>query len=134
MTATFTREQFDEACRKFIHAHQSTPPYQAKLAGWSWKEHNVRRNYIARLFYRFRNVQTLPGFGYMHRMVTLKWRNPESDDTSLEIDDGLDVADDGTTAPYHSPDPLTCQQYVVLSATFRVPTFYFSIHGSSTCG
>jgi len=70
----------------------------------------------------------------MHRMVALNWRNLESDDTSLEIDDGLDVADDGTTAPYHSPDPLTCQQYVVLSATFRVPTFYFSIHGSSTCG
>lgn len=67
----------------------------------------------------------------MHRIVILNWRNPGSDDTSLDSDDSLDVVDDGTTAPYLSSNPLTCQQYVVLSATFRVPTFYFSIHNSS---
>lgn len=77
-------------------------------------------------------IQTLPGFGYMHRIVTLNWRHPASADTFLEIDDSLDIVDDGTTASHDSPDSLTCHQYVVLSATFRVPAFYFSIHGSST--
>ncbi|KAG1779802.1 hypothetical protein EV702DRAFT_1086534, partial [Suillus placidus] len=115
MTATLTRQQFDEACQEFIHAHQSiSSAYEARLSGWSWKEHH-----------------TLPGFGYMHRIITLNWRHPASVDTFLEIDGGLDVVDDGTTASHDSPDSLTCHQFVVLSATFRVPTFYFSIHASS---
>ncbi|KAG2077502.1 hypothetical protein BDR04DRAFT_1043604 [Suillus decipiens] len=115
MAATFTRQQFDEACREFIQAHQSTSSgYEARLSGWSWKEHD-----------------TLPGFGYMHRIITLHWRRRASVEASLEIDDSLDVVDDGTTASHGSPDSLTCHQYVVLSATFRVPAFYFSIHGSS---
>ncbi|KAG2348812.1 hypothetical protein BDR05DRAFT_873884 [Suillus weaverae] len=67
----------------------------------------------------------------MHRITALNWRHPASVHTFLENDGGLDVVDDGTTASYDSPDSLTCHQFVVLSATFRVPTFYFSIHGSS---
>ncbi|KAG1820267.1 uncharacterized protein BJ212DRAFT_1266419 [Suillus subaureus] len=115
MTAMFTRQQFDEACGQFIHAHQSiSSSCEARLSGWSWKEHH-----------------TLPGFGYMHRIITLNWRHPASVDAFLEIDDSLDFVDDGTTASRDSPDSLTCHQYVVLSATFRVPAFYFSIYGSS---
>jgi ubiquitin-like-conjugating enzyme ATG10 len=78
-------------------------------------------------------IQTLPGFGYMHRIITLNWRHSASVDAFLEIDDNLDIIDDGTTASHDSSDSLTCHQYVVLSATFRVPAFYFIIHGSSTC-
>ncbi|KAG0709549.1 hypothetical protein DFH29DRAFT_884663 [Suillus ampliporus] len=115
MTATFTRQQFDEACQEFIHIHQSvSSTYEARLAGWSWKEHH-----------------TLPSFGYMHRSITLNWRQPASVDASLDIEDSLDVVDDSTAASHGSRNSLTCQQYVVLSATFRVPAFYFSVHGSS---
>ncbi|KAG1753955.1 uncharacterized protein EDB91DRAFT_1100881 [Suillus paluster] len=67
----------------------------------------------------------------MWRSITLNWRQPVSIDAPLDIEDSLDVVDDGTTAPRGSRESLICQQYVVLSATFRVPAFYFSIHGSS---
>lgn len=56
MIATFTREQFDEACQEFIRSVlPESSAYQTKHTGWSWKEHNVRRRYIVRfLFHEFR--------------------------------------------------------------------------------
>lgn len=40
-----------------------------------------------------------------------------------------DLADDAVGS--QTADHLTCHQYVVLSATFQVPTFYFSVNDSS---
>ncbi len=44
------------------------------------------------------------------------------------VEDDLDEA----TAPTGT-EPVICQQYVVYSATFQVPTFYFTMHSSRPC-
>ncbi|KAH7887817.1 hypothetical protein F5I97DRAFT_1804916 [Phlebopus sp. FC_14] len=100
---TLTRSQFDQACKEFIRRDRNT--------GWSWKEHSH-----------------LPGFGYMERATLLS--RPLARDTCIDCGMALDPPD-ATSALPCSVDPLTCQQYVVLSATFRVPTFYFAVYDSS---
>ncbi|KAF8351531.1 hypothetical protein F5887DRAFT_937984 [Amanita rubescens] len=73
---------------------------------WSWNEH-----------------PTYPNFGYMSRTTVQTKRTAEQDEETV-VDD-LDEA----TAPTDT-EPVICQQYVVYSATFQVPTFYFTMHSS----
>lgn len=74
---------------------------------WVWVEHPVS-----------------PGFGYMYRTTSLQTRSTISDPPEP-------VDDPATAVPW--PDHLTCHQSVVFSPTFQVPTFYFSVHDTSTC-
>jgi ubiquitin-like-conjugating enzyme ATG10 len=57
----------------------------------------------------------------------------QDDMPSLELESFDDVAeedkDDATLLQSHSTS-LTSTQYVVYSATFQVPAFYFTIHDS----
>lgn len=71
----------------------------------------------------------------MSRRVIYTWRSQPLAIDELSLDDDLEdssPADDAsellTTATHES---LAAQQYVVHSATFQVPTFYFTIHDSS---
>ncbi|KAJ7700006.1 hypothetical protein B0H17DRAFT_1048224 [Mycena rosella] len=70
---------------------------------WTWQEHPL-----------------VPGFGYMARSV-LHTRRAE-----MPIDEDLDDAT--AIAP---AETLTCLQYIVYSATFQVPAFYFTLHDAS---
>ncbi|KAJ7744520.1 hypothetical protein DFH07DRAFT_834606 [Mycena maculata] len=71
---------------------------------WTWREH-----------------PSVSGFGYMARSVLHTRRAAEK-----ETEQGLD---DATAAP--AVETLTCLQYVVYSATFQVPAFYFTLHDAS---
>lgn len=47
-------------------------------------------------------------------------------------DDDVDVSDAGDDATAATPaETLTCKQYIVYSATFQVPAFYFTLHDAS---
>ena len=74
---------------------------------WAWVEHPV-----------------LPGLGYMYRTTPLQRRSVDGDPS--------EPADDPAAA-MPGPDHITCHQSVVFSATFQVPTFYFSVYDSSAC-
>ena len=67
----------------------------------------------------------------MSRSVTFSPK--EAEDVSNEeenIEDLVEAAIDEASAP-ESAACLTCTQSVVYSPTFRVPTFYFTMHHSS---
>ncbi|KAF9247225.1 hypothetical protein BU15DRAFT_38575 [Melanogaster broomeanus] len=120
---TFTRSQFDEACKEFIQRqgeHDFSPdrPVYSTYNGWAWKEHSH-----------------LTGFGYMERTTRLSRQSmsPSSDPLPVNDDGGdstVEPTDDAAALPLPA-DTLTCHQYVVFSATFQVPTFYFSVHDLS---
>ncbi|KAF9226478.1 hypothetical protein BS17DRAFT_485726, partial [Gyrodon lividus] len=118
---TFTRSQFDQACKEFIRHHRpqhdSPPdfPMYTTYNGWTWKEHNY-----------------LTGFGYMERTTRLKRQSTcRTSDTIFDAEDSTVDSIDDAAATLPPADYLTCQQYVVFSATFQVPTFYFSVHDLS---
>jgi len=74
----------------------------------------------------------MPGFGYMSRAVALSSiqdydtssTGPESWDDVLVVDN-----DDATLSRSYSTS-ISSTQYVVYSATFQVPAFYFTIYTS----
>jgi hypothetical protein len=70
-----------------------------------------------------KDTQTYPNFGYMSRTTVQTKRTAQQQ--ALEDEEDLDEA----TAPTDT-EPIICQQYVVYSATFQVPTFYFTMHSS----
>ncbi|KAJ6599142.1 hypothetical protein DFH09DRAFT_26429 [Mycena vulgaris] len=71
---------------------------------WTWQEH-----------------PSFPGLGYMTRTALHTRRAAE---TLAEED-----VDDATAAA--PAETLTCMQYIVYSATFQVPAFYFTLHDAS---
>ncbi|KAG5716516.1 Ubiquitin-like-conjugating enzyme ATG10 [Termitomyces sp. T112] len=99
-----TRAEFDAAC-KIIVNHSPLPA----LTGWSWTEH-----------------PSLLGFGFLSRTVH-HFRRPQS---SLTDQRHVIQEDEAEADIKDVPETLVSQQYVVYSPTFRVPTFYFSIHDS----
>ncbi|KAJ7129766.1 hypothetical protein C8R44DRAFT_777610 [Mycena epipterygia] len=71
---------------------------------WTWHEH-----------------PTVPGMGYMARSALHTRRTAAEEDIS-----------DGDEAIAPAPaETLTCLQYIVYSATFQVPAFYFTLHDAS---
>ncbi len=65
------------------------------------------------------------------KTIHTRTRSPYLD--SLDTGDlGLEYEDDATaTSPTRSCDIVTCHQYVVHSASFQVPAFYFTMHDAS---
>ncbi|KAI0352700.1 hypothetical protein OH77DRAFT_1484878, partial [Trametes cingulata] len=114
MLATLTRAQFEDACRRYIDAHCAGRHSDVKTfpSGWSWHEHP----YVS-------------GLGYLRRTVILPRSRPAEEDDASELSEPLTMNDEAASA--HSGEVLTCRQYVVYSATFEVPTFYFTLHDSS---
>ena len=78
-------------------------------------------------------VQYIPGLGFLSRTVHLPSRPVQF--TEREDEDGLVelIAEDDDATLGARVDLLTCRQYVVHSATFGVPTFYFTLHDASAC-
>jgi len=76
----------------------------------------------------------------MARQTTHFWRStasavdsmPVTDDIEEQLSEDDDVAT--MTGNLDAQESLIAQQYVVYSATFQVPTFYFTVHDSSVWG
>ncbi|KAK0468299.1 acetyl-CoA acetyltransferase [Desarmillaria tabescens] len=110
----FTRPQFDLACRvlaeKYVHTVSS--PATTPLKGWSWNEH-----------------ASINGLGYLSRrtMHTRRLTSVYSDNDEIYNEEYEEQQDESTAVAI--PDvTLICQQYIVYSATFQVPAFYFTMH------
>jgi hypothetical protein len=71
----------------------------------------------------------------MSRSVIHTWRSQPLATDELFLDDDLDDAcHEGDASALSMPvthESLIARQYVVYSATFHVPAFYFTIHNSS---
>ncbi|KAF8915952.1 hypothetical protein CPB85DRAFT_1292554 [Mucidula mucida] len=111
------RFDFDSACHRLIEKYKDagTSPATAAYKGWVWHEHPA-----------------VTGLGYMSRKtIHTRTRSPYLD--SLDTGDlGLEYEDDATaTSPTRSCDIVTCHQYVVHSASFQVPAFYFTMHDAN---
>ncbi|KAH7922464.1 hypothetical protein BV22DRAFT_1131430 [Leucogyrophana mollusca] len=121
---TLSRSQFDEACKDFVEKYHPAAAdglsASKGLTGWLWLEHPSR-----------------PQFGYMQRQIPLA---RHVDHTARAMSSPLDVAEepsldsvDNETVTTFSPPSasLVCNQFVVHSPTFQVPTFYFTVHDAS---
>ena len=66
---------------------------------------------------------------------TSRRKQPVSIPDSLNRGSFIEVSedDDGSTLPLQTTfrEVLTVQQYIVYSATFQVPAFYFTVHDRS---
>lgn len=77
------------------------------------------------------SYQTVPCLGYLSR-TTIHYRRLAPTCPSLDLDDDFqeDVIDEAVVMGSSGHESLTSKQYVVHSATFQVPAFYFTIHDS----
>ncbi|OJT13331.1 hypothetical protein TRAPUB_10097 [Trametes pubescens] len=75
-------------------------------------------------------VQYVSGLGYLSRGILLP-RSPSSEeDEGGELAEPALVTEDESAAVVPG-ELLTCKQYVVYSAAFEVPAFYFTLHESN---
>lgn len=79
-------------------------------------------------------TQNYPNLGFMSRVVDV-FHRPDIPACALDGpvggDGALEEADPTVLPKSLESELLICQQYVVFSATFRVPTFYFLLCDSS---
>ncbi|TFK43610.1 hypothetical protein BDQ12DRAFT_187372 [Crucibulum laeve] len=97
-----SRSQFEIAAKAFIANHDSH-----SHSAWSWFD------------------SARPGYGFMSR-TTIHTRPIPAHDLADE-----ETEDDATVTIHPTHEQLTCKQYVVYSASFQVPAFYFTIHNSN---
>ncbi|KAI1792942.1 hypothetical protein LXA43DRAFT_918166 [Ganoderma leucocontextum] len=116
MATTLSRSQFDQACKAYVDPHPNARLSEIKRnpSGWVWSEHP----YIANLGYLSRTVHLPPNAAH--------FADPDDGDSLVEL-----VAEDDDATLDTSGELLTCKQCIVLSATFEVPTFYFTLHDAS---
>lgn len=73
----------------------------------------------------------MTGFGYMSRTITQSSSHSfDNSSLSLELSDELMESEDDATLPQSRAPDTVSNQYVVYSATFQVPAFYFTMHDS----
>ncbi|KAF5387755.1 hypothetical protein D9615_000344 [Tricholomella constricta] len=105
-----TRVQFEAACKELIATER---PVEA-LNGWSWNEH-----------------PSLPNLGFLSRRV-FHFRTTQSTSIDSMPTDGVDLEEtlfeEDEAASAIAPESFVSCQYVVYSATFQVPAFYFTMH------
>ncbi|KAJ3971269.1 hypothetical protein EV361DRAFT_912055 [Lentinula raphanica] len=109
-----TRPQFQLACKLLIKEYDSSHPSMATnaLRGWLWNEH-----------------PSVSGLGYLSRSSNHVSRGKELPE-AIDLNDDY-IEDDEAAAPICiTSEVLVSQQYVVYSATFQVPCFYFNIYHS----
>ena len=73
-----------------------------------------------------------PGYGYLTRTTSHRFTGPKFhfDDESVSGIDDIE-AEDSATATSKISTTLTVQEYIVYSASFNVPAFYFTAHTAS---
>ncbi|GLB33727.1 putative autophagocytosis associated protein, active-site domain [Lyophyllum shimeji] len=108
-----SRVEFEIACKAFIAAGRPDSPAAEAAKGWAWNEH-----------------PSVPNLGFLSRTV-LHFRRSRSSSTDVlptdvGTEESLNEEDDAGTAS--APETLVSRQYVVYSATFQVPAFYFTVH------
>jgi len=96
-----SRALFEPACKAFAHRHPQ----------WTWVDGHH------------------PGYGYLVRTTTHFFRKSSLEQSWCETEE-LYEEDDPATGKTASP-ALTVQEYIVYSASFSVPVFYFTIHDTS---
>ncbi|KAF8236619.1 hypothetical protein L208DRAFT_1390365, partial [Tricholoma matsutake] len=115
-----TRSQFDAACKQFIVKYATYADYLPvtdALKNWVWNEH-----------------LSMLGFGYMSRSVIHTWRSQPLARDELSLDSDLDDRCPDDAFALSMPvthESIITQQWVVYSATFHVPAFYFTMHNST---
>ena len=74
--------------------------------------------------------QTVPGLGYLSRIVMLPGhvRNEDSDLLEDDVSETIVVVEDPALAPGASSGLFICGQSIAFSPTFQVPVFYFAVH------
>lgn len=48
-----------------------------------------------------------------------------------DMEEQIPLEDDASEAPISDSDIITMQQYVAWSATYQLPSFYFTVHDAS---
>ncbi|OCB87508.1 hypothetical protein A7U60_g5413 [Sanghuangporus baumii] len=108
-----SRADFEKSCKAFLSKVASSD--DEVFGGWSWNEHA----YLSRL-------------GYLSRKRTARsYANTAGVGEEDEVLTGQSETDPATAATCEECDLLEVWQYIVYSATFQVPTFYFSVHTRS---
>jgi len=110
-----SRGQFEVACKEFIAADRPDSPAAEASKGWSWNEH-----------------PSVPSLGFLARTV-LHFRKLQSNCTDLlptDVDTAESLTEEDDAATAVAPETLVSSQYVVYSASFQVPAFYFTVHDS----
>jgi ubiquitin-like-conjugating enzyme ATG10 len=110
--STFSRAQFEHMCRAFNENAREFPAQNEKLkavrAGWNWSSHEI------------------PGYGYLMRKRKLF---KSTTNELCEPSQIVEIEDEAVVSPATSfSSSLEMKEYVVYSATYQVPAFYFSIH------
>jgi hypothetical protein len=105
--STLSRAEYEYACVSFCEKQRRRDKDDNLLpirSGWKWNQHNLR------------------GYGYLSRKRRLltECEVPDSDGDAPE--------DEATLDSLGSPAAVVVQEFVVYSATYRVPAFCFLIH------
>jgi ubiquitin-like-conjugating enzyme ATG10 len=97
-----SRSEFELACEAFARRHSS----------WSWVP--AQR----------------PGYGYLTRL-TAHFMTPSILEEDQLFFDQPEEDDSATADAQPSRQPLSVQEYIVYSASFNVPAFYFTMYNTS---
>ena len=103
-----SRDRFELGCHTFARRHSQ----------WSWIPGDR------------------PGYGFLTRTRHLQWKspfNPYSHVDSIDLEEVEVEEEDIATAQASELPPLTIHEYIVYSASFNVPAFYFTMQDSSAC-
>lgn len=103
-----SRDQFELACHIFAARHSH----------WSWVSGGR------------------PGYGYLTRTRYHRWKTPFDSFSyvdSINLEEVEVEEDDQATAQLSEPPSLIVHEYIVYSASFNVPSFYFTMQDSSAC-
>ncbi|KAH8830833.1 hypothetical protein DL96DRAFT_1594488 [Flagelloscypha sp. PMI_526] len=113
-----TRPDFDVACKQLVEKYSGTPSSlrDDPMRCWEWHEH-----------------PTFSGLGYLSRSIRVEHRpgiSPSLDADALMIsEDALEPLDDA--AIFNDSQAMVATldvtQFIVHSATFQVPAFYFTV-------
>ncbi|RPD74451.1 hypothetical protein L226DRAFT_535329 [Lentinus tigrinus ALCF2SS1-7] len=111
-----TRFDFDQACKAYVDAHHNHRASGMKdyPAGWIWTEHPY-----------------VPNLGYLSRTVHFPRTSNQRIDAVEDVDTSQPSVENDDAVCHVPGESLTCNQYVVYSATFGVPAFYFTLHDNS---
>jgi ubiquitin-like-conjugating enzyme ATG10 len=104
VVAMFTRDQFELACQTFAIRHPR----------WSWVPGHRA------------------GYGFLSRTCYHTHKIPVDLDVSISDLDEMGIEEDDSATAQDFLSPSFCvNEYIIYSASFNVPAFYFTIHDSS---
>ncbi|KAG5644057.1 hypothetical protein DXG03_009147 [Asterophora parasitica] len=108
-----TRDQFEIACKQLIAAKSLVDARR----GWSWNEHPVR--WYSPQFIYVSLISAMKVGAQIRLLVP---------DLDIDLEESFTEEDDAATVV--APESFVSRQYIVYSATFQVPAFYFTMHDS----